>query len=152
MRFLCFHCRRRLFSLLFCFVITLAVGLHGFPAEIPFDHEEHADPGKLSRMRLMRLLWNEYVLEASALADYEVNNAWTSAARAKIGALSQAINAMAAPTGKDSDGNPTGDDGINMYDVEFLISTTCPFHFGPPEMKRDVWFELCEPRGEDGHI
>jgi hypothetical protein len=134
-------------------VIDLTVaGLPGNPVEVPLDHEE-LFPGKLLRMRLMRFLWVEFVHETSALVAFGIeNDASTIAARSKMTIISRAINAMAAPTGKDSDGNPAGDDGMNEADVEFLISTSCPLNSDPLEMKRNAWFELCEPWGGDDYF
>jgi hypothetical protein len=124
-------------------IIDLTYATPGFPVEIPLDYGEQGISCELPRMRLMRSLWVELMKEESLLAEL---NLFSNRARTKSRALSTAISALAAPTGKDSDGNSVGDDGMNLLDVECLVRTSSPFYSDTPGMKRDAWLLLCELR------
>lgn len=54
-------------------------GLPVLPVQIPYQYEEQLSSEKLARMRLMLLLWDEYVKEHIRLDEFgTVNNAWSS--------------------------------------------------------------------------
>jgi hypothetical protein len=57
----------------------------------------------------------------------------------KLESFKGTINALAAPTGKDADGNAAGNDGMSLFDVEYLIIVSSPFH----------WFEADDVIVED---